>query len=219
MNVSDIALVERVREGDPEATTELYRRYIQRLLNVIGPHVATRFQGRFDPDDVCQSAMRSVFRLVRTGKFHFQNDEGLWKWIVTIGLNKMRNTIRYHSAEKRDPSCEISLDDEHNRADERFMERLGSEPTPEDAAAFEELMRRVLTQLPPLHQAVLQLRLEGCSQKEIAEKLQICDKSVRRYLTTVGRAIIYTLREEELARDRPTWRKPAVAAPRIAVAV
>jgi RNA polymerase sigma-70 factor (ECF subfamily) len=195
--LTDAELVERWREGDEHAATVLHERYLMRLLNLVGRHLAGKFNSRLDPDDVVQSVFRSIFRLTREGRFEFEGDGDFWKLLLTMALNKVRNTVRHHQASKRDPAAE-SISTSSDGVDGYIVNRLSSQPTIQEIVSFTDMLEQVLKQLDPDQQLLIQYRIEGYTQKEIAEKLQVDDRTVRRMF-----ASIRSRGEELLGDDLP----------------
>ncbi len=193
-NETDAELVERWREGEEVAATLLHERYLNKLLNLVGRHLADRFNSRLDPDDVVQSVFRSIFRLTREGRFEFEGDSAFWKLLLTMALNKVRNTVRHHQAGKRDPKVE-SVSISSDGVDGYIVNRLGSQPSIQEIVSFADMLERVLERLDPDQQLLIQYRIEGYTQKEIAEKLSVDDRTVRRMFASIRN------RGEELLGD------------------
>jgi len=184
IELSDAELVQRWREGDQQAATILHERYLTRLLNLVGRHLADKFNSRLDPDDVVQSVFRSIFRLTREGRFEFEGDSDFWKLLLTMALNKVRNTVRHHQAGKRTPAAE-SVSTSADGVDGYIVNRLSSQPTIEEIVSFADMLEQVLHQLDPQQQQLIQYRIEGFTQKEIAEKLGVDDRTVRRMFANI----------------------------------
>jgi RNA polymerase sigma-70 factor, ECF subfamily len=182
--LTDAELVERWRAGDEQAATILHERYLGKLLNLVGRHLAGKFNSRLDPDDVVQSVFRSIFRLTREGRFEFQGDSDFWKLLLTMALNKVRNTVRHHQASKRDPAME-SISTSADGMDGYIVNRLSSQPTIQEIVSFADMLEQVLQRLDPEQQLLIQYRIEGYTQKEIAEKLSVDDRTVRRMFANI----------------------------------
>jgi len=184
VELSDAELVERWREGDEDAATILHERHLTRLLNLVGRHLADKFNSRLDPDDVVQSVFRSIFRLTKEGRFEFEGDGDFWKLLLTMALNKVRNTVRHHPAGKRDPAVE-SVSTSADGVDNYLVNRLSSQPTIQEIVSFADMLELVLNKLEPDQQMLIQYRIEGYTQKEIAEKLGCDDRTVRRMFAKI----------------------------------
>lgn len=194
---SDAELVDLWRAGDEDAATILHERHLARLLNLVGRHLADKFNSRLDPDDVVQSVFRSIFRLTREGRFEFEGDSDFWKLLLTMALNKVRNTVRHHQAGKRTPAAE-SISTSADGVDGYIVNRLSSQPTLQEIVSFADMLELVLEQLDPNQQLLIQYRIEGYTQKEIAQKLGVDDRTVRRMFANIRN------RGEQLLGDSAT---------------
>jgi RNA polymerase sigma-70 factor (ECF subfamily) len=192
---TDAELVERWRSGDETAATALYERYIERLITLIGRHIARRFQGRFDADDVAQSVFGSFFRRTREGHFEFEDDEAFWKLLLTIGLNKVRKKVCFNEADKRDPAREQRPADS-DEVQSFVAECLCREPSAVELVTLADLLEAVVQGLDPLERSVLALRIEGLSQSEIAAQLGLGERTVRRLFARIRDGAAEVLAED-----------------------
>lgn len=179
MEDEPIALVERWRDGDEEAATTLYQLYVDRLMQIVSNHLLSSYQKQVEPEDVLQSAFGTVFRRLRNGRFEFDSDADVWKLLVTVVLNKLRNRVRYLNAERRDIRREMKGEADFDGA---LAAQLAIPPGVEEATEFAYLMRD-LFELPSLSEdekKLLQLRMEGFGQQEIADQLGVTDRTIRR---------------------------------------
>jgi len=176
MDESSTDLVDRWRGGDEDAASELHQRYGERLVMLARRRMANKWQGRFDPEDVVQSVFRTMFRRTQAGSFEFQKDDDFWKLMVTITLNKVRNRVR---GKKRDP------DREKNQFDDGLAAVMSREPGTADVVAFTDLLDTIQKRLSPIEQQLLNLRLEGYTQEEIAEQNEVDVRTVRRRLNKI----------------------------------
>ena len=62
------------------------------------------------------------------------------------------------------------------------MALLDGEPTPEATVAFLDQLEHFLGQLVPQEREILEMRLQGFSNDEIAKKLGIYDRKIRRVI-------------------------------------
>lgn len=189
-------LVARWRAGDQNAARVLYQRYVDRLSGIVTAQLSDRLRARTDADDVLQSACRSFFRRVRDGQFQFDEDDDVWKLLVTISLNKLRSQVRKHSAAKRNAAQEVARRD-NSMPDDFHLEKLAETPSPVEAFIFAEMIERVSCRLDSRHAMLLELRMEGYSQQEIADELQTSDRSIRRMLDNIREVLSRELETAE----------------------
>src|SRR5207249_11613736 len=95
---------------------------------------------------------------------------------VRITVHKTLRQIAHHKAAKRDPGQETGQSDS---AHEQLLQLLTSEPTPEATVSFLDQLEHFMVQLPDSDRQILELRMEGYSTDEIAQKLGSYDRKVR----------------------------------------
>ena len=183
--LSDAELVERYREtGDEAAATTLHDRYLLRLMNLVGQHLSRKFNPRLGPEDVVQSVFRSMFRLTRAGRFEFDGENDFWKLLLTMALNKVRNKVRREQADKRDPAKETG--NTQSPAIQGFaVSRFGEPLSPAEVVEFADTLEFVLQNLTEEEQQLIQMRMEGLTQKEIAEKMGVDARTIRRRFANI----------------------------------
>jgi RNA polymerase sigma-70 factor, ECF subfamily len=182
--ISDNELVDRWRAGDEVAAGILHKRYMHKLLNLVGRHLASRFNPRLDADDVVQSVFGSFFNGAKEGRYAFDAENDFWKLLLTIALNKVRNTVRHHQTQMRDPSKECFSTNadgaESLLANLRNPQQIAAEYT-----GFLESLDELLDRLDPGEQDLLRYQLEGYTQKEIGGKMKLNDRTIRRMLARI----------------------------------
>jgi RNA polymerase sigma factor (sigma-70 family) len=186
-------LIDRFRSGSPdscdEAARRLWERYLPRLLRLARRHLDRRIRVLQDEEDVVQSMGRSFFKRLRRGDFDLTDRDALWALLVTITLNKARNTTDHHFAARRDVRRRLPLppsDGSRSDAPHEAPVPEAAEPTPAEADALNEALERRLRDLPePDLRQVALLKLEGSTNREIAEALQCGERSVERKLNLI----------------------------------
>jgi RNA polymerase sigma factor (sigma-70 family) len=178
----DQPLLNSCRGGDEQAARQLYENYADRLLALVRRRLSQRLASRVDPEDVVQSVFRTFFRRAQQGQFSINHQDDLSKLLVRITLHKTLSQVAFHQAAQRDPKLEIGHGQE---GQQRLEELLDREPTPDVAAAFVDLLEHFFDRLTPEERQVLELRLQGYGNQEIASKLGTYDRKVRRILERV----------------------------------
>ncbi len=176
-------LVKRWRDGDQAAAEELFHLYQQRLLDLVARHLGEKLRGRLSPDDMVQSILKSMFRVTRDQSLEFCDDSGFWKWLVTVALNKTFHRIDKELAAKRDPGRETSA-----YLDMVISHRGSIRPSVEETVQVADLLECILQRLTEDQQQVLQLKLEGHQQTEIALRLGVSEKTVQRRMQQIREA-------------------------------
>jgi len=169
-----------------EAARRIWGRYLPRLLALARSHLDPRIRVVHDEEDVVQSMGRSFFRRMHRGDFDLADRDALWALLVTITLNKARLAAERHMAARRDVRrVERGPAGEAIGPDDPLVpvHLVDNEPTPEIAAVLNEALElrlRALTQ-PELRRIAL-LKLEGWTNREIAQDLHCTERNVERKL-------------------------------------
>ncbi len=170
---SDRTLLRRFRTGEPDAATELYVRYADRLQALAQAQTSEQLSSRFDPEDVVQSVFRTFFRRASEGLYDVPPGEQLWQLLLVLALNKVRALGVHHRAQKRDvgrTAGSPGLDAYRGARDETPMHVLSM------------VIDEVVGELPEIQQQMIQLRIEGHEVSQIAERTQRSKRSVERVL-------------------------------------
>jgi RNA polymerase sigma-70 factor, ECF subfamily len=175
-------LVDLWRAGDQQAAQKLFDRYAERLLALARRRISQRLASRVDPEDVVQSVFRTFFARAKAGRFHIAEQDDLAKLLVRITVHKTLRQVEFHKAAKRDPHQETAQGDTAQR---QLVEALDGEPPPEAAVAFLDQLEHFLKQLGPDERQILEMRLQGYNNREIAEKLGFYDRKIRRVIEHV----------------------------------
>jgi RNA polymerase sigma-70 factor, ECF subfamily len=176
------ALLELWRQGDQNAARQIVDRYLDRLLHLARGRISQRLAGRVDAEDIVQSVFRTFFVRLKDGKFVFAEQDDLSKLLMRITLHKTLRQVAFHKAAKRDPNMETERGEHHR---EQLLALLDHEPTPEATVAFVDQLDHFLNLLQPLEREILELRLQGFTNEEIAQRLNLYDRKIRRILERV----------------------------------
>jgi RNA polymerase sigma factor (sigma-70 family) len=183
--LSDAELVAQYgKTGDERAAAVLHDRYLLRLMNLVGQHLARKFNPRLGPEDVVQSVFRSMFRLTREGRFQFDGEDDFWKLLLTMALNKVRNKVRREGADKRSPAREAGSVDTPG-IEGYAVTRPGTPLSPAEVVEFADTLEHVLQNMTPDEQQLIQHRMDGLTQQEIGEKMGIDPRTVRRRFAAI----------------------------------
>jgi RNA polymerase sigma-70 factor, ECF subfamily len=161
---------------DPRST---FQQFSRRLIGLARAHLHGRLQHKVDPEDVVQSAYKSL--LVRYGEGALAENgwDGLWGLLTLITIRKCADRARHYRAECRDLRREAgappSLD-----SNPAWLEVAGREPTPAQAAALAETIADLLQQLHGDERTIVELSLQGYSTQEISDQTGRAERSVRR---------------------------------------
>ena len=184
-----------LKAGGDSAAQHLWERYFHRLVHLARARLrAARRAGAVeDEEDAALSAFDSFCRGAAGGRFpQLADRDDLWRLLVVITVRKVMGQVGRQAAQKRGggrlvgESAVIGGD----AAEGGGLDRIaGDEPTPELAAMVVDEYRRLRDGLgsEALRQ-VLDLRLEGYTREEIAERLGCAERTVKRKLEVIREA-------------------------------
>ncbi len=166
----------RLRAGADLVPPEIDERYRGRLCLLVEQEMNRRFRRKEDPEDVVQSAFRTFYRRNALGEFQIDSSGDLWGLLETITRHKILKRIEKLAAGKRDAKREEYPDGDGLQ---------GRQPTPEEAAIAADLMEKALAGLDESYLKVFHLRLQKCTEEEIAVKLDCSRAFVRTKLNRI----------------------------------
>jgi DNA-directed RNA polymerase specialized sigma24 family protein len=184
-----------LKAGGDSAAQHLWERYFHRLVHLARARLRSmRRAGTIeDEEDAALSAFDSFCRGAAAGRFpQLADRDDLWRLLVVITVRKVFGQLQRQGAQKRGggrlagESALIATD----AAEVGGLDQIaGDEPSPELAALAVEEYRRLRDGLKSeaLRQ-VLDLRLEGYTREEIAERLGCAERTVKRKLELIREA-------------------------------
>jgi RNA polymerase sigma-70 factor (ECF subfamily) len=179
--------IQRIRGGDAQAAEELVRKYEPAIRMEVRTHLSDPRLGRvFDSMDVCQSVLASFFLRAANGQYELNEPGQLIRLLVAMARNKLKYQIRKHRAKRRD----------HRRAevlDPAFFEPAGSEPSPSQMVAGEELLQEFRRRLTEEERRLADQRALGREWADIAAEMggtpQARRKQLERAISRVAREL------------------------------
>src|SRR5207237_7551985 len=127
-----------------------------------------------DPDDILQSVFRRFFEQARKGFYDAPTEADLWKVLLVIALNRLRDLGDFYRAGKRDIRLTVSGSPDQETLLERTV-------TDDSATAFLQMVvAETLSLLPPLARTICELRLAGHEVAEISDQVQRSRRTVER---------------------------------------
>jgi hypothetical protein len=165
-NATERELLERwITSKDKAAATELYQRYVARLLKQAEIH---RSQQAYVVESACLSAFGSLLRRADEMTFRFDYDDWLWRLLATIAHRKRIDRHRQLKAlTGGDTISELAS----------FAD---AEPSPDEVATFNDLRQELWRTLKTRERIYLEMREQGYLQTEIAEQMRLDPRQVRR---------------------------------------
>jgi RNA polymerase sigma-70 factor, ECF subfamily len=156
----------------------VFERFSRRLIGLARGHLDARLQHKVDPEDVVQSAYKSLLLRYGEGALAAEGWEGLWGLLTMITVRKCADRARFYKAERRD----LRRESAPAQAEEgpAWPEAIGREPTPDEAVVLAETIEGLLSRLDAEERTMVEMSLQGFSTQEISERTGRAERSVRR---------------------------------------
>lgn len=188
------AWIVSLKAGDASAAEPLWERYFARLVGLARRKLASSPQRLADEEDIALSAFKSLCRGASEGRFPRLSDrDDLWPLLVVLASHKAVDVLRSEGRAKRGGGSQVSADD--------VQAVLSQEPTPEFAALMNDYCDWLLSQLEPGPRSVALLKLEGCTNEEVATRLNCGIRTVERRLELIRRVWSDAAEQDEVRRN------------------
>lgn len=178
-----LRLMDELQSGSEEAAQELLRLYGDHIYRVVRQRLHQRMRTRFDSSDFVQIVWKSFFANLEVIS-KFRRSEQLIGFLVRITSNKVIDEFRRNlMMQKANINRECSLNDS----------RAGIQPelpargdTASEIAMAREWWSRITKDQPAHYVEILELRAEGATFKEIARKMKLNERTVRRVIRKIA---------------------------------
>lgn len=179
-------LMRGVREGSEDAAWELVEQYGDAILRAVRRALNAKLRSKFDSMDFVQLVWSSFFR-ARGRLDRFDRPEDLAAFLFTMARNKVGMEIRRRfSTAKRNINREHPLDE----VEIPDTKSSGRQASPLNVAVAREQWNRMLESQPEHYRRIIELRLQGFSRQEIADRLQLAESTVRRFLNKLFSEVV-----------------------------
>ncbi|MGE0374707.1 MAG: ECF-type sigma factor [Planctomycetaceae bacterium] len=179
--------LQQLKEDNAQAAQKLWGRFFSRLVKLAETHSRSLAKGAVDGEDIAASVMRSLWRGARAGRLDdVKTRDELWWLLLALTRRKLVSSHRMHTAIKRGGHvAHVPLDYDRGRG-YRFDDLVSDEPSPDYAIALEDEFSRLLNLLrdDKLRQIAV-LKIEGYSNGEIRDRLEVSDSTVLRKLKLI----------------------------------
>lgn len=181
---TDQKLVERAKNGDPQAFDLLVRKYQHKIHGLVSRFV----HDQAAVEDVVQDSFIKAYRSLE----RFRGDSAFYTWLYRIAVNTAKNYLV--SRGRRPPDADVDATEAEQMAGGDALRELG---TPEDQALSNEMYRRVMEtidNLPADLRTALTLReIDGLTYEEIANVMDCPIGTVRSRIFRAREAVNKTL--------------------------
>ncbi len=179
-------MIDALQQGESDAQADLWNRYFERLVPLARKRLGTANRRVADEEDVALSVMNNFMNGAARGQFPELHDrDGLWALLIVMTQRKVTDQVRHQLAKKRGGKNVRGESIFLNRADAGVTPGwdlfLGDDPTPQTLLALDEQHAQLMDELDDdVLREVARLKLESYSTEEIAEKLGVTSRTVKR---------------------------------------
>lgn len=172
-------LLARFDQGEDSAAKEIVDAYYERLVGLARKRLGNLPPQVADEEGAVISALRSFFSAVQGGQIRQVDDEhDLWRLLAMITARKAIRQMRVYWKQSG----------EANRVtrDAELRSLVSTSPNPADEAMLlEECQTRLQALDDPTLEKIALMKLEGCNNQEIVDRLSIHIRSVQRKLKLI----------------------------------
>lgn len=175
--------LQRLAAGHPDAVERFWNEYAAPLERLASGRLSPALKRRVGSDDILQSVCRTFFRRSKMGDYEITESEQLWRLLCAITINKVQQHARFHHRHRRNVQREQhAVEEGEMPLIEAVQDQQASQ---EEAIAFIEQMQYFLNAVDDEERQLIEYRLDGLSNQQIAEKAKISERTVRRIVASV----------------------------------
>ena len=184
--------MQQLQTGNQQAAQKIWEHYVQKLQTFARKRLPSQMRRVYDEEDVALSAFHSLCEGMVGGRFPDLADrENLWRLLLTITSRKIAIRQRYNHQDKRDITRVMTESGFSAGSSESSPGLDGlpiAEPTPEFAVEVAETCHLLLQSLSEDSlREIAQLKMEGYTNGEIADKLQVTRRTIERKVERIRR--------------------------------
>lgn len=173
-----LELTNRLKDGSDSAFEEILQRFGPYVMRSVRRNLDRRLRSRFDSQDFAQAVWMTVHEH-RDRLAECQSPDSLMALLVTIAQRKVRYEFRRHlQAEKQ------NINKERSMQNDSFVLPLPdhSAEHPSQVIIAKEQWDLMMTDEPAKYREIMELRCTGLTLDEIAEKVGVNERTVRRVI-------------------------------------
>lgn len=188
MNDDFSELLTLARGGDRDALTRIAERYESKLRIVARVQLGPALRPYLDSQDLVQSVHRSVLIGLRDDKFDISDPDNLLALALTILRRKIARQWRRLRHQNR-----LSGGGDEGSDLINLLTSISSPQTdPGAEAQFRDSVAHLCRNLDPVDRQILDLRLQGWSAAEIAQRIELSPVNVRVRMTRLRQRLSAT---------------------------
>jgi RNA polymerase sigma-70 factor (ECF subfamily) len=175
-------LMGRARSGDPAAVRDFLERFEDEVRAMVRARLPRRLRPRFDSGDFVQAVWKSFFTESDSPRLEFENEAHLRGFLGAVVRNKVHEQHRRltrtakHNLAREEPLYVSRGDREVPR------EVVSPDPSPSENVQEVDRLEQLVAGFGPREIQVLTLRRQGLTHAEVAARMGIHERSVRRII-------------------------------------
>lgn len=173
---SSCNLLDRARDGDQEAWQILFNDCYPKVLRVVRRRLSRPMRKMYDSTDIANEVMKSL--AANFQHFDFSSINGLRAFLIHAAEQKVVDGYRKEHAQKRD----FTRDRQLGSGDGAAWEPEDSSPTASQVAVASEEEEILLDGQSGERRTVLELKLQGLSNSEVARATGWHLRKIERFL-------------------------------------
>ena len=173
---SSLPLLDRARLGDQAAWQVLFEDCYPKIVRVVRKRLSRPMRKIYDSTDIANEVMKSL--AAKFDHFDFSSIDGLRAFLIRAAEQKVVDGYRRGHAMKRD----INRDRALGTVGPMGFEPEDSSPTPSQVAVATEEVENLLDGQSGVDRTILELKLQGHSNSEVARATGWHLRKVERFL-------------------------------------
>ena len=178
-------LLTRVRAGDETATRILLESFEDDVRRAVRGRLPRSLRTQFDSMDFVQSVWESFFSSCDQDPEAFQDARHLRGYLAGVARNKV---LEVHRQRTRTKKYDMNREERLNarRGSQEVLRELpAGGPTPSESAQANDRFAVLIAGRTPEEIRIVELRRQGLTLKEVAERVGKDERSVRRVLESI----------------------------------
>jgi RNA polymerase sigma factor (sigma-70 family) len=176
-------LLREIQEGSADAVQQFLDRYGRAVLQVIRRRLDRRMRSQFDSIDFLQDVWASFFRSPPPPAA-FAGPETLFRYLTTMARNKVVDAFRQSLVcRKYNVNRELPRED---AVSDHLAQRETRQPAPSQEGGTKELWEEATKGRTKKQVKILTMLRDGYTHAEIAQTLQLSERTVRRFVREIS---------------------------------
>ena len=181
--------IHKLTNGDERAVEVVFAKYFDRLIRLAASKMKGMNAVPRDGEDIAISAIKSLCNGLNENRLELTSEDDLWACLFKITTRKVCAERRRAYAKKRGENQWLVSGDSSSAEDEDalFNAVAGKEPSPELALQMAEAADDLLGlfEKGSIQQQIIQLKLQGLGNQEIAEQTGLVIRTVFWHLKNI----------------------------------